>query len=601
MALAWRAGRALLLLYAMSAVAGALLPVGAAWLTKAILDALTDGGAVSWHSTIVPAVGLAVIGAATPVLSHATRYLSAELERATGLVAQERLYDAVNRFVGLGRFENPAFLDRLRMAQQSGQMTPGQAVDSALGIVRGLLTSVGFLVSLAVLSWPLMLAVLLAALPALFADLALARRSADVLWAISPAERREQFYSSLLSDVRAAKEIRLLGLGTFFRERMSAERRSANAAKRQQDRRELAVHSGLSLLSGAVAGAGLIWAVRAASQGALTVGDISVLLAAIVAVQNGLGQLVADGARMHQHLLLFGHFQAVVAAAPDLPLTTNGHAVSSLHRGIELRDVWFRYAKDQPWVLRGVSFTIPFGKSVGLVGHNGAGKSTIAKLILRYYDPTSGAVLWDGMDIRDLPIDELRRRVGAVFQDYMEYDLTASENIGVGDLDVLDDDARIRSAAELAGIHDILVALPHGYETLLSRVFTSEADRDDPSTGVVLSGGQWQRLALARAMLRVDRDLTILDEPSSGLDPQAEYEIHRMLREKREGRASLLISHRLAAVREVDLIIVLDHGEVVERGGHADLMSARGLYCDLFTLQASGYAEARAETEDVGG
>ncbi|MGO4427740.1 ATP-binding cassette domain-containing protein, partial [Streptomyces sp. MCAF7] len=198
-----------------------------------------------------------------------------------------------------------------------------------------------------------------------------------------------------------------------------------------------------------------------------------------------------------QALLLFGYHQKITSTPQDLPAAT-APALSPLRAGIELRDVWFRYDEGHPWVLRGVSFTLPHGSSVALVGLNGAGKSTLIKLLCRFYDPTRGAILWDGVDIRTIPPAELRRRMGVLSQDFMCYDLTAAENIGVGDLSLLNDLPRVRAAARLADIDTKLGQLPQGYDTLLSRIFFENADQDDPRTGVVLSGGQWQRVALAR-------------------------------------------------------------------------------------------------------
>jgi ATP-binding cassette subfamily B protein len=227
--------------------------------------------------------------------------------------------------------------------------------------------------------------------------------------------------------------------------------------------------------------------------------------------------------------------------------------------------------------------------AVALVGRNGSGKSTLVKLLCRFYDPTRGVIRWDGTDIRDVPVDELRARIGAVFQDYMSYDFSAEDNIAVGDLTSMGEADRIALAARRAGMHDTVTALPRGYQTLLTRAFVSQSDKDDPQTGVVLSGGQWQRLALARAFLRDERDLMILDEPSAGLDAEAEHDVHTRLREIRSGRTSLLISHRLGAVRDADLIIVLADGVVGEQGSHAELLAAEGVYARLFTLQAAGY------------
>jgi ATP-binding cassette subfamily B protein len=244
-------------------------------------------------------------------------------------------------------------------------------------------------------------------------------------------------------------------------------------------------------------------------------------------------------------------------------------------------------------VLRGASFTIPCGMSVALVGLNGAGKSTLVKLLCRMYDPVRGSIHWDGVDIRDVAPEDLRARIGTVFQDYMAYDLTAAENIGMGDLGRMDEPDFVRRAAEQADIHGKIVSLPDGYGTLLSRIFFSNKDKENPRTGVILSGGEWQRLALARGLMRAGRELLILDEPSSGLDAEAEHAIHRRLLTIREGSTSLLISHRLGSIRDADVIYVLSGGTIIEGGRHEDLMAARGEYHRLFSLQASGYTERR--------
>ncbi|UWE09715.1 ABC transporter ATP-binding protein [Actinacidiphila bryophytorum] len=581
----WRSAPAHLLGYLAAALVGSAAPVMVALLTRAVLDH------VAQHRTgslLRLALAITVVTTAVAVASHAAQYLRAEVDRRTAAYAKDELFAAVSRSTGLAGFENPAFLDRLRLAQQSASH-PGRLVDTTVSAASGLVTVVGFVGSLALISPAFTVLVLLAAVPALLIEMRLSRRRTAMLWRIGPAERREAFYAQLMSTASAAKEIRLFALGDFLRLRMLAELRTANAARRRVDRQELLIQSGLAAASAGVAGAGLVWAILAAGDGRLGIGDVSMFVAAIAGVQGALNVMVAAGVMAYEHLLNFQHEVSIVTAGPDLPLPEADRDLPPLRRGIELRDVWFRYSDDHPWILRGVDLFVPHGQTVALVGRNGAGKSTLAKLLCRFYDPTRGAILWDGVDIRDVPPQALRDRISAVFQDFVSYELTAAENIAVGDLALAGDEERIARAAREADVHDTVTALPHGYRTLLSRGFASE--QDEEADGVLLSGGQWQRLALARGFLRRDRDLMILDEPSSGLDPEAEYEVHRQLRKLRAGRTSVMISHRLGAIRDVDRIVVLADGVVAEEGGHTALLAGGGVYARLFTRQAAGYRD----------
>ena len=584
--LAWRAGPPLLCAHATLTLCLGLLPVSVAWLTKLILDRLVqnDTSQLTGLSACLVVAGAAVL--AGPQLQ---RYADAELGRRIKYLAQGRLMESVGAFRGLARLEDPSFQDRLHLALQAGQYGAGSVLSAGLTSAQALISLGGFVVTLWTLNPVMVGLVLLATAPTLSSELRIGRARAGSMLAVGQSARREFFYTQLLTSVQAAKEIRLFDLGGFLTGRMLEELRRIQTETRRVDRKELARQALLSVLAAGVAGAGLLWAIWAASAHRLTIGDISVFIAAVAGVQAAANALMRNGGQGYQAMLLFAHYQAVIEAGPDLPSGSAAIDPPPLRHGIELRDVWFRYSDDLPWVLRGVSMLIPHANAVALVGVNGAGKSTLIKLLCRLYDPTRGSVLWDGVDLRDLEITALRQRIGGVFQDFMSYDLTAAENIALGDLALLDDEAEIQQAATRAGCHETIAALPSGYRTLLTRTYSSEGDRHDPKTGVVLSGGQWQRIALARALLRHSRDLLILDEPSSGLDAHAEYEMHRSITAHRAGTTSVLISHRLSTVRQVDRVVVLSGGRIIEQGTHDELMSLGGEYASLFALQAGGY------------
>ncbi len=651
-ALARTANLRVLVVYLLVSLAAGGLPVVATSVVVVVMDRVSGAAA---GPIVVATLVLAATGLATAVAPPTLSYLQGALGRGVAMLAKDRLYRAVTRIDRLDLLETPAFRDQLRLAEQASRSGPTLVIDSALGMLQAAVTLTGLAATVMLISPWIALALTGSAVPILLAELRLSRQRAEMIERISPAERREFFYTDLLTNLAAAKELRLFGSADLFHRRMLDELAVVHSEQGRLDRRELRVQVGLASMSASLAGAALVWVLLAAAGrqvglGAVGLGAAGGVIVAIPAAQAALANLVGRAATVHHAGLLLERYQDLLrqvetdcaasrfgtvpqrAPGPEQASSPGSEQASSpgpaqasspapgqasspgseqasspgsaqagspgvdpavgpQTRGIEFDDVWFRYG-DGSWVLRGVNLTLAPTESVALVGENGSGKSTLVKLLCRFYDPDRGAIRWDGVDLRELPIVELRRRVGAVFQDFMSYDLSAAENIALGDVDggtELDlSPERIVAAARAAQVHDVVSRLPRGYDTMLSRSFVDL--EGDP--GTLLSGGQWQRLALARALIRSDRPLLVFDEPSAGLDPEAEHWLHRHLASLRGAGTVLVISHRLGALRHCDRFVVLDAGQVVEQGQHEALIAEGGIYARLFERQAAGYLVA---------
>ena len=563
-----------------------LLPVLQVWLTKLLLDAVTAGAgaaiaAVGWVVTLaaVYALTLVVPAALTPV----QHVLSAWIEERAVAELDSRLIRAGTRLADLVRLERPAFQDELRLVRQAASQDLPRLFSLLESGASPLLSLVGLLLLLALLH-PLLPVVLAAvSVPHFVAEYRMHRLQYQAMARQSRPAREMDYCAAVTTEPAAAKEVRVFGLGGFFLQRFRDRR---DAALAEMTRVRLAQLKLSTVFSGAYALvlAGGFWYVAAqAGAGRLTLGDLALYLGAVTQAQS-----VAT--RMS---VWFGMFYGVLARlraffdfldqsrpAIKLPPPEEGRrAPALLEQEVALQQVSFRYPESTQAVLADVSAVLPAGQVTALVGANGAGKSTFVKLLTRMYDPDTGAILLDGTPLHAYDLASWRRRIAVVYQDFAQFALTLHENIAVG-ADATDaGPGRIEQAAQWAGADEIAAKLPKGYDTPLTRQFAG---------GVELSGGEWQKVALARGFVR-DAALVILDEPTAALDAEAEYRLFAQFRELVQGKTALIISHRFSTVRMADHIVVLDEGQVIEAGSHAELVAQAGRYATLYEMQAGRY------------
>jgi ATP-binding cassette subfamily B protein len=558
-----------------------LVPIAALWITKLIIDGIVR--AVSNHQPVPTSLwwlvaaefSVAIFGS---VLTRTIDYLDSLLaDKYTRHVSIQVMRHASD--LDLIAYEDPVYYDRLERARV--QATDRLGMIQSIGrLVQQVITAASLSISILLFSPWLLLLLIAGILPAFFGESHFAFLGYAKNFRQTPMRRELDYLRVLGGSREAAKELKLFRLKDFLIARFTKLSDEIYDENVDLARRRLIAGSFLSMIGTGGYYSAYVYVIWRTVNGALTIGTLTFLTGAIVQASSNIQLIfstlssIADQALFLTDLLAFFEMKPTIRSKPNaLP------APRPIKQGFEFRNVSFRYPGNSRLVLNDLNFHLHPGERVALIGENGEGKTTLVKLMTRLYDPVAGQVLLDGVDLREYDLDDLYREIGVIFQDFMRYEMTARQNIAVGQIDKHDDIASLKMAARKSMADEVIERLPKDYEQMLGRRFES---------GVDLSGGEWQKVALARAYLR-DAQVLILDEPTAALDARSEFEVFQRFAELTTGKSALFISHRFSTVRMADRIVVLENGKVAEDGNHEELSRLGGRYAEMFEMQAASY------------
>jgi ATP-binding cassette, subfamily B, bacterial len=577
----WQSGPSVVTFGLLSRLFASLLPLGLLWIPKLILDRIVH--ATSTHQPVGPRFWWLVaaeflLAVVTSVLARAIDYSDSLLaDKYTRHVSIQVMKHAAD--LDLIAYEDPVFYDRLERARV--QATDRLGMIQAIGrLVQLVITTLTFTVTIIIFSPWLMLLLVGGVVPAFLGESHFAFLGYAKNFRQTPVRRQLDYLRVVGGSKEAAKELKLFGLKDFLTDRFTRLSDEIYEENIGLSRRRLIAGGFLSVIATAGYYSAYVIVIWRTVTGVFSVGTWFLLSGAILQASGNIQQIfstvsgIADQALFLTDLLAFFEMQPTIRSKPNaLP------APRPIVRGFEFRGVSFSYPGSPRLILNRLNFHLHPGERVALIGENGQGKTTIVKLITRLYDPTEGQILLDGVDLREYSLEDLYREIGVIFQDFMRYEMTARENIAVGQIDEISNLKLLETASRKSLADQVIAKLPLQFEQMLGRRFDG---------GVDLSGGEWQKIALARAYLR-NAQLLILDEPTAALDARSEFEVFHRFAELTSGKMALFISHRFSTVRMADRIVVLENGNIAEDGNHEQLSRLGGRYAEMFEMQAASY------------
>jgi len=572
-----------------------LLPAGLVYLTKWVVDAVA--GAVGAGVSMETALPVLIPGAIMAGLMLFQRVLGSVNEWVSAAQA-ELVSDHVKGLIHIraaeadyGFYESSHYHDHLEQANTQATSRTLQLLGNVGGLLQATVTLISISALLMTYAWWLPLVLLFSTLPALLVVVRHNRRYHDWWQTATPRRRLTQYYDLMLTADMAAAELRLFNLGRHFRDHYQTLRKSLREERLVLLKKQVIARLGAAGLALAATGLTLGWIAVRALRGLATIGDLALFYQAFNQGQGLMGTLLQSGGQMYANTLFLEHLYTFLeendtVLDPERPVPFP----KTLAEGVRFDEVSFSYPGAERAALESFSLHIPAGKMVAIVGENGAGKSTFIKLLCRFYDPQQGRITVDGTDLRAFRRSDLRRHISVMFQFPMKYQMKASDNIRLGDLEGSATPQQIEAAARAGGAHDAIDRLPMKYDTMLGRWFEH---------GMELSGGEWQRVALARAFLR-QAPIVVLDEPTSFMDSWAETEWLSRFRQMVAGRSALLITHRFTTAMQADIIHVMDKGRVIESGTHSELLSLGGHYARSWGAQMRQAEISQGDTSPTG-
>jgi ATP-binding cassette subfamily B protein len=581
--LVWNATPGWLLLSLGTTLLGSVIPIAQLYVNKLIVDQVI--GSLT-HTEVHINFLLMLIGAglgltvSQAAVTQSNVYVSQVLSDRFTLYANDILLQQALR-LDLAHYELPEFYDTLNRAQQSGSSYPVKVLGNLTTLAGQVLTFAGLLILLLRFNPFILLLLLLTSLPAFWVGVNFSNRRFWMLRRQTQSSRLADYFQKILLSHTFAKEVRLFNLGDYLLHRWRNIRSEFNQESATLAAQQSSVRFGVSLVANLGFYSAYTWVVIQTVRGLITVGDLSMYSGAFQQSQNVMQNMLLNLATLYENNLYVSQYFEFMNIQPQITSPQNPQPFPvPMQKGLELRHVTFTYPDASEPTLYNLNLRVKPGESIALVGANGAGKTTLLKLLTRFYDLDQGEIIIDSIPLREFDLQDLRRNVGVVFQDFARYNLSVQENIGFGDLAQLGNLRRIKQAAKDAGATGVIKKLDHKYQTVLGKTFPDSTE---------LSGGQWQRIGLSRAFM-TQAQILILDEPTAALDAIAEYDLFQRFRQLTAGKMTFLVSHRFSTVRMADRIVVLERGHIVEVGSHTELMAQNGLYAKMFNLQAASYS-----------